>query len=258
MPLPYSVEEVRARMLSAWKGVQSLHAQAREKAYKTSRPDSPQNAPRFLECEDVERILPYHYEAWWQQPGYWRHDREVPSHPRTMAHGLLSYRVMGDAWWVKKDESVVLQGTVTEAQRGPHAQGESLISGRPYLSASDNRFLWAWLNPQLWAASLSLVVLDGGDLDDAFHDDQVAHVVAGNWLTNRAPLADQQQWVLIDWDREPEVLDYTNICQLWVDMRTGFCRRLTGEGANGRRWDIILDTLEINGPAGIPCTVFQP
>jgi hypothetical protein len=56
---------------------------------------------------------------------------------------------------------------------------------------------------------------------------------------------------LINEDRDPEILDYTNFYQLWVDMRTSFCRRITGEGANGRAWDILLDELTINEPDGI-------
>ncbi len=256
--MPYSVEEVRARMLSAWEGVKSLYARAHDKAYITSRPDPSHNSPRFLACEDVERILPYHYEAWWQEPDHWRHDHEMPSPPYTKPYILLSYLVTGDSWRVKKDGRIIQQGTVTESQRGLRAQGENLVSGRPYLSASDNRFLWAWLNPQLWAASLSLVVLDGSDADNVFNDDKVVHVVAGSWATGRASLANQKNWALVDWDREPQVLDYTNLYQLWVDMGTGFCWRITAEGANGRTWDILLDALVINEPGGIPRTVFQP
>lgn len=250
--MPYSVEEVRARMLSAWDGVQSLHAAAREKIYQTSGPDSPYNSPHFLTCEDVEFSRPYHYEAWWQAPDHWRHDHDTSSLTR------LSYLVTGDAWRVTDDGRLVLQGTVTDSQRGPRAQGENLISGRPYLSASDNRLLWAWLNPQLWAASLSLVVLEGSDADDVFHKRNIVHVVAGSWVTGRASLAAQRQWPLMDWDREPQVLEGTNLYQLWVDMHTGFCRRITGEGANGRRWDIVIRPLVLNAPGGISDTVFQP
>lgn len=256
--MPYSVEEVRARMLSAWEGVNSLHSVGREKAYLTSRPDPYHNSRRFLACEDIEHIPPYHYEAWWQAPDCWRHDHEMPSHPSTQPYSLLSYLALGDSWWVQKDGRVIHQGTVTESQLGPRAQGENLVSGRPYLAPRDNRFLWAWLNPQLWAASLSLVVLDGSDADDVFHDDKVVHVVAGSWTTGRASLADHKQWPLVNWDREPQVLDYTNIYQLWVDMRTGFCRRITGEGANGRTWDFLVDALVINEPGGISRAVFQP
>ena len=40
-------------------------------------------------------------------------------------------------------------------------------------------------------------------------------------------------------------------------MRTGFCRRMTVEGSNGRQWDIIIDTLELNGPLDETHPVFD-
>ncbi len=251
MLLPYSTEEVRARMLSAWDGVESLHAQALTKAYPI-RTEPPYNGPEFLTCEDGERLCPRRYEAWWQGPDCWRHEYE--SGLRTW----VSYLAKGDAWWVKNDGKIVLQGTVSESQQGLRAQGENLISGRPYLPASENRFLWAWINPQLWAASLGMIVLDGSDADDVYHKSSVVHVLAGQWSTGRASLAVQKKWPLTNWDRDPEVLDDTNFCQLWVDMRTGFCRRITGEGANGRSWDILLDVPVINQAGGIDRAMFHP
>jgi len=40
-------------------------------------------------------------------------------------------------------------------------------------------------------------------------------------------------------------------------MRTGFCRRMTAEGSNGRQWDILVDVLELNGPLDATNPVFD-
>ncbi len=147
------------------------------------------------------------------------------------------------------------------AQQTAITQGDSLWFGRPYFSASDNRFLWAWLNPQLWAASLNLIVTDQVDPlpDDVFHDPGTMHVVAGRWSVEPSPtIAEHRQWNLTSEDRDTEILDYTNFYPLWVDMHTGFCRRVTGEGVNGRDWDILLDELTINEPGRISKEIFQP
>ncbi len=40
-------------------------------------------------------------------------------------------------------------------------------------------------------------------------------------------------------------------------MRTGFCRRMTVEGSNGRQWDIIVDPLELNGLLDVTSPVFD-
>lgn len=173
-----TVAEVRQKMLLAWDGVTSLHARAREKSYTVS--NLVDRNTRFMSADDL-RIVPYHYEAWWQDSNHWRYDCEMPSQPVTSPHGKISYTAIGDSWWLKEDGVVKKIGTVVEAQQTAITQGDSLWFGRPYLSASDNRFLWAWLNPQLWATSLNLIVTDQVDPlpDDVFHDPGTMHVVAG-------------------------------------------------------------------------------
>ncbi len=213
-----------------------------------------------MSADDL-RIEPYHYEAWWQDPNYWHYDCEMSSQPVTSPHRKISYTAVGDSWWLKEDRVVKKIGTVVEAQQTAITQGDSLWFGRPYFSASDNRFLWAWLNPQLWAASLNLIVTDQVDPlpDDVFHDPGTMHVVAGRWSVEPSPtIAEHRQWNLTSEDRDTEILDYTNFYPLWVDMHTGFCRRVTGEGVNGRDWDILLDELTINEPGRISKEIFQP
>lgn len=253
-----TVEEVRQKMLTAWDGIHSLHARARKKVYRVNA--SGRSIPQFVEPNDLY-IAPYHYEAWWQDPDNWRHDCELPSHPITLPHQQISYIALGDTWRVKEEGVVQKSGTVAEAQQTDLTRGDGLWFGRPYLPAKDNRFLWAWLNPQLWAASMNLIVTDkiSSLPDDVFHDPAIVHVLAGWWSVGRSPsIADQRQWNLTSEDRDTEILDYTNFYQLWVDMRTGFCRRIAGEAANGRSWDIVIDELTINEPGGIAQEVFHP
>lgn len=63
---------------------------------------------------------------------------------------------------------------------------------------------------------------------------------------------------LSDPNKSADDLMDTNIVQLWVDMRTGFCRRITGEGANGRSWDMIITALTVNPVDGIAPEIFRP
>lgn len=177
--MPKTVAAVRQKMLSAWDGVTSLHARARDKYYTISNVVD-RNTPRFMSPDDL-CIEPYHYEAWWQHPNHWRYDCEIPSQPITLPHRQISYLAIGNSWWVKEDGMVKKAGTVVEAQQTAMTQGESLWFGRPYLSASDNRLLWAWLNPPLWAASMNLIVTDQVDPlpDDVFHDPALVHVLEG-------------------------------------------------------------------------------
>ena len=252
-----TVEEVRQKMLTAWDGIYSLHARARKKVYRVNAPG--RSIPQFVEPDDLS-IVPYHYEAWWQDPDSWRHDCELPSRPVTLPHQQISYIAIGDTWRVKEEGVVQKSGTVVESQQTDLTRGDGLWFGRPYLAAKDNRFLWDWLNPQLWAASMDLIVTDKISPlpDDVFHDPAIVHVLAGWWSVGRSPsIAEQRQWDLTSEDRDTEILDYTNFCQLWVDMRTGFCRRIAGEAANGRSWDIVIDELTINEPGGIAREVFH-
>lgn len=253
-----TVEEVRQRMLHAWDGVESLHVRATKKLYRVAAVDHV-NRATFL-TPDVLDIDPYHYEAWWEAPHHWRHDREVPSHPFGFPHMAGSYIVVGDNWWLKERGRLVQSGTVTESRRTRQTEGDDLSFGRPYLSARENISLWPYLNPQTWAVSLGFVINDGRypPADDVFHDRAIIHVVAGYWNSGQSRLPREPGQHLIDPNQSADDLSDTNIFQLWVDMRTGFCRRITGEAANGRAWDIILDELVINPVEGIAPAVFCP
>lgn len=253
-----TVDEVRQRMWHAWDGVQSLHVRGRKKVSLIAPGDRP-NRPAFLAPDSMD-IAPYRYEAWWQAPHHWRHDRETASHPISAPHTGLSYITVGDDWWLKKDGVLVRSGTVTEARRLRQTEGDDLWFGRPYLTPRENIRLWPYLNPKTWAASLGLVVNDGRYplADDVFHDPAIIHVIAGYWDSGQSRLPVEPGQHLVDPDKSADDLAQTNICQLWVDMRTGFCRRITGEGANGRSWDMILDELVINPAEGIAPEVFSP
>lgn len=253
-----TVDEVRHRMWHAWDGVQALHARATQKLYPVTPVDRA-NQAGFLTADAVD-IAPYHYEAWWQALHHWRHDREVASHPFGSPHTDISYISVGDDWWLKKNGLLVRSGTVAESRRTRQTEGHDLWFGRPYLSAKENISLWPYLNPQTWASSLGLVVNDGcyPIPDDVFHDPAIIHVIAGYWDSGQSDLRAEPGQHLVDPNKSADDLWNTNICQLWVDMRTGFCRRITGEAANGRAWDIILDELVINPVDGIAPEVFCP
>ncbi len=251
--MPRAIQEVKERMLSAWHDVEVLVAEAVEKAYVVTPPTST-NRPRFLEPSDVQ-ILPYHYRAWWQAPGRWRYDREIRG--RDLDERItLSFVIDNDRWAVRRDGDLRSQGSRADAEQEQLTKGDGLWYGRPYLTARDNAHLWAWLNPQLWASSCSFVINDTTVPlpDDIYHDTNVVHVLAinGAWEHDSFPdcLSDQQRmnW-LDDLERDEEIGDYVNFFQLWVDMKTGFLRRITGEGANGRQWDILVQGLLTNDAA---------
>ena len=253
-----TVDEVRQRMLHAWDGVQSLRAYGTEKIYRVAPADR-LNHPEFLTPNAVS-IEPYHYQAWWQAPHSWRHDRERPGHPFGSPHTPVSYIGVGGDWWVKINGVVQKSGTVAESQRTHQMEGDDLWFGRPYLSPWENVSVWTWLNPQAWANSLGLVINDGCYPlpDDVFHDPAIVHVIAGYWDDGGADLSVEPGQHLSDPNKSADDLMDTNIVQLWVDMRTGFCRRITGEGANGRSWDMIITDLTVNPVDGIAPEIFRP
>ncbi len=259
--MPRAIQEVKERMLSAWNDVEVLVAEAIKKTYRGMPPSSP-NSPRFLEPSDVQ-ISPYHYRAWWQAPERWRYDREIRG--RDVDERMtLSFVVDRETWAIRRNGELRRQGSRPAAEDEQLTKGEGLWYGRPYLTARDNAHLWAWLNPQLWASSCSFVINDtvAPLPDDVYHDTNVVHLLAinGAWEHDPFPdrLSDQQRmhW-LDDPERDAEIGDYVNFFQLWVDMKTGFLRRVTGEGANGRQWDIIVESLLTNGAARVPPGTFS-
>lgn len=257
--MPRTIQEVKERMLSAWSGVEVLVAEAIEKAY-TVTPPTP-HGPQFVEPQDLH-IAPYHYRAWWHAPEQWRYDTEIPNRDLGQ-RTTLSFTVDGDTWAIRRNGQLQRQGTRRAAEDEHLTQGDALWFGRPYLTARDNAHLWAWLNPQLWASSCSFVINDTVVplRDDTYHDTNVVHVLAvnGAWehdpFPDRLSEQDKMNW-LNDPERDAEFVDYVNFFQLWVDMSTGFLRRVTGEGANGREWDIIVERLVTNEAAIIPPGTF--
>lgn len=236
------INEVRQAMLCAWDAVDHLVATARRADFLVV--DNPAR-PRFLRSEDVRSTV-HQYKAWWQAPDHWRLDQ-------TLFNGrVLSYVGVGDEWTLWRDGAVYQCGSVTVAQETQPTRGEDLIFGRPYLGPAENAQLWAWLNPALWAASCSLLVDDGyqPSSDDVGADDTIVHVLAAqSWRhdpmdSHRA--SKYKTMMLDDWDRDMDIGEGVNFWQLWVDMKTGFFRRITGESANGRLWDIIVDSVLIN------------
>ncbi len=139
----------------------------------------------------------------------------------------------------------------------------NLWYGRPYLSPAENAHLGLWLNPAVWVAAYSLALNNWyrPRRDDVYLDDQIVHVLASEGLApNPRNPADYDRawcWAIGNWDRDEELGDYANFFQLWVDMRTGFCHRMTAEGANGRQWDIIVHSLTLNDVSQVPDNIFQ-
>lgn len=240
----YPLAEVRERMITAWEGVQRLEAQAHLILAHLET-----GAPRPETTE--------HFSAWWQAPAYWRHDKRN-------AVRVNSYRSAGAQWCLVRNGHLLQQGTVADAERQALTQHDLLYYGRPYLSPQQNAHLWFWLNAALWAVSYDLVVNEGYTPTPTPTTEAVVHLLAGVSFTHdsghvvhpdRPRL--RAQWNIHAWDRETEILDYANFFQLWVDMNTGFCSRITAEGEHGRMWELVLDRLVINGPT-IPLTTFRP
>lgn len=244
---PYALSDIRHKMLHAWDSVHQLHARAQIKYFGgffgPRRELSCQ--PRFWGPEDMARP-PQTLEAWWVAPNHWRHDYQESGRPR------ISYQMIRDRWAWWQDDTVQTTGTIARVREQHLTETEALTYGRPYLTPAENAHLWLWLNPGIWAASFGLVAdnLYAPLFDDLYEDEQTVHVLAGHGQASSVFPGDNEAldaWDINTWHREQELTDFANFHQLWVDMRTGFCRRMTAEGSNGRQWDIIIDTLELNG-----------
>jgi hypothetical protein len=254
-----TLSDVRNRMLHAGDEIVRLHARARMKffgEYYAPERGSLPGPLRLWGPDDMaqpSQIL----EAWWVAPDHWRHDSQVAAGPRQ------SYRMIGDQWALWQGDTVQATGTMAQARDQHLTARELLTYGRPYLTPAENAHLWLWLNPAIWVASFGLV-LDNHYyplLDDLYDDDQIVHVLAGHGVGSSVfpgwENAALDQWSIQTWDRDQELTDFANFHQLWVDMRTGFCRRMTAEGSNGRQWDILVDVLELNGPLDATNPVFD-
>lgn len=251
---PYTVEQVRKRMANAWDGISYLSAKATIKYFGAVHHHA--QHPAFLQPADVDRPI-YRLQAWWRRPDQWRHDRD------DFNGTTVSYIGVGDQWCLGKNGVLERSGTIEEARNQRLTQEGLLFYGRPYLTPEDNAHLWLWLNPAIWVASFQFALNNwyAPPRDDVFEDAQVVHVLAGEGLPPNFETSEQRaqlrRWWIAEWDRDEELGDYANFFQLWVDMRTGFCRRMTSEGANGRQWDIIVESLALDNVAQVPDAVFR-
>lgn len=244
--------DIQRTMIAAWDGVQSLAASARMAYWPGMvRSDHPRFADPPLADQEV-----FTFKAWWQHPNRWRHDTNAFMPNRT----LLSYVGVDDRWWVWQNGILKRSGTVQEAQAQQLTAQDPLSWGRPYLTPKENAHLWLWLKAAIWVASFAMVANTWSTpLPDAVYGEDVVLLLAGPGLdpqgeTLRSPDL-LNDWWAVDWNRDQELTDFGNVFQLWVDRRTEFCRRMTSEGSNGRQWDIIVDSLEINAHP-IPDDVF--
>ncbi len=250
----YTLDQVRERMIHAWDGVTCVSATGSMKHFPVMRGDP--DYPRFLDSTDLD--LPIRQlSAWWMAPDRWRHDMRRGQDP------ALSYVGVANRWWLRHDGVLRRSGTTEEARQQGLTQEGNLIYGRPYLSPEQNAHLWLWLNPAIWVASYDLVMNNwfAPLPDDVYHDEEIVHVLASAGFESNPVTGEKKKlsdrWWIWDWDRDEELGDYVNFFQLWVDMRTGFCRRMTAEGANGRHWDILVQSLTLNDPVQVPHDMFE-
>lgn len=195
--MPYSIGQIRERMMTCWQTIQTLEASATMTwSQKTSN--------------DIH-LLTESYHAWWQSPNCWRHDRTVYDGTQ------LRYQTVGDQWSLEKNGKVVRSGSVTDARQSKPTHKNLLYYGRPYLSPRANAELWGWLNAPVWAASCSFVANNGyGPIpDETYHDKGIVHVLAGTaWVHDHDLVnidgAMRHKWSLHHWDLEMELTDYVN------------------------------------------------
>lgn len=183
-------------------------------------------------------------------PDAWRHDH-------TERGCKISYIGVGDHWWMGTNGVLGREGTIKDAQVTRLTEGDNLCYGRPYLTPQENAWAWWWINPQLWASSLNLIV-DNYRSDEVYTTPNIVHVLAGYGWDHGMPLPEWgNRWWLNAPDRDVEITDYTTFFQLWVDMKTGFFRRIAAEGTNGRQMDMVIKPVVVNHPKGIAPKVFE-
>ncbi|WP_276970357.1 hypothetical protein [Ferrimicrobium acidiphilum] len=261
MSTPSQLELVRERMFHAWDGVDSLEIHLLTKHRRVWRVRVEEPSADFTQTEPD--IPVYHSSAWWSAPESWRLDEELPElggeRFYTAPRHPHSFVVNGDRYAFRTDGVVVNTGRRDEALE---RQGEWFVrgvgAGRPYLAARENAQLWYWSAPQLWVCNFNLVLNSHGQYVDGILGDRrwFAHVLAsqGNWIHEvphqARPMLEPrcQQWYTgADWNGDQEVTDDATFFQLWVDMETGFIRRIAKEELDGRTWDLAVTSLRING-----------
>ncbi len=138
------------------------------------------------------------------------------------------------------EAGVLIGSGATEEARQQHlTQANNLLYGCPYLSSEENAHLWMWLHPAISVASYSLASTMGACPCGMISTIMIRWFTcwpAKGWNAILRPGGDRdlsQRWWIWECDRDQELDDSVNFFQLWVDMRTGFCRRRAAEGANG-------------------------
>ncbi|MGC9156387.1 MAG: hypothetical protein ACP5HZ_12185 [Ferrimicrobium sp.] len=266
IPPPPELREVLERMLTAWDGVETIEFSVLEKhlfPWVGIMDDEPAD---FMRSGDDRP--PFHIYAWFKAGDKWRIDQESWRDQFSRETVIYSLIVNGDQWETRCDGERTSGGTQAEAE----AKRErwfvgGLGCGRPYLSARDNAQLWYWSAPQLWVANLFLLGhgLDQAPRPDTLSGQSIVHVLAssGSFIPAVPEVLDpelrrqtHERWYTgADWDGDQEFLDNGNFFQLWVDMETGFIRRITKEETNGRSLDIAIPKLLVN--QGVPDELFD-
>lgn len=242
MPDFQSSQTIHDLMCHAWDSVTSLAATARIMPYYLdSLCPSPQKPPRFLRGKDIPAES-FPMRAYWKAPDHWYYQARLPQ-------GIFEYGAVGNRFWGTS------AGEITSGVRPKlvdlQTMTYSIVTGDPLLTPQQNAHYHLWLNPQMWARDTYFVVLD------------YSAVVRDHWCYHLLARLREPGAVLPPDTRIPVALaddyrDFTgDFYQLWVDMTTGFLWRLTGEGFNGREWDIIIDELVINEAHRIPHDAFS-
>lgn len=234
----HEIEAVRALMVRAWDYVETFHAVAKIQHYNVGDQTGPDLHPpwRFLDPTVLfafpGRDTPWAVTATWRNPDAWRYRQRNP------AGTQVEYSATGDQWLYSIDGVVKAQGSGA-TRRGDHGTPTFNV-GNPTRSPRDNRQHCWWINPQLWVESMQLQLLWTGSIR---HRD-LYHLVA--YPDPAALRAHRGLWDMLQ--MEDGTIYDGHVYQLWVDRRTGFFHRLTAEADNGRAWDIIVETLELNQP----------
>ncbi len=229
-------DHVRTLMRHAWDNVDTLQVVARLQNYNVGEDAQPQRHPpwQFLNPTALFAFFnypePWTLRAWWKSPDAWRYAERSPDGAEE------EYIAAAHHWAYRVNHQQSASGTYP-------MRGTPIIFkvGSPQWTAEANCHRLGWLNPPLWVDSMHLVFLEHGMI----HSYEAFHVVA-----YPDPHAIRMQRGLFEPTQDLEWITAGHLFQLWVNAQTGFFLRLTAEADNGRAWDILVDTLEINGTIG--------
>lgn len=229
---------VKVLMAQAWHNVESLYAVAKIQHYNVGGGMGPDRHPpwRFLDPTALlafsNRNEPWTVTASWRDPETWHYRKTSP------AGTQVEYAGRGDHWVYSVDGVARAQGS--SATRWGDRPLPRFDVGTPAFSPLENRARCWWLNPPLWVESTQFQLLETGSIGGR----RLHHVIAypdSDALRDNRGLWDMERM-------EDETIYEGHVYQLWVDCNTGFFWRLAAEADNGRAWDIMMDTLEINQP----------